>query len=250
MLEGSGALRVADALVPAHVSRQAPQRGDGAAFARLLPQVAAASKLAAPVAGDKTGAAHRAPALSSNARPAETVDAAHPRPQKATGGAKADKPGAASDAPTVQGAAVDFGPDDPEPAPQAAVEWLARAAYAQAAVVLSSGRTECLLRFASPDLGVVRVLVVQTRDGVNIRFVAEQELTRQALDRQLNQLYAALANAGVDLGVMDVVGEAGAGFPPELSDVEGEGSPGDGGRAARPRRPGSPAVMGRLDVIV
>jgi flagellar hook-length control protein FliK len=250
MLEGSGALRVADALVLARVSRQTPQRGDDAAFARLLFQVAAASKPAAPVAGGMTAAAHRAPALSSDARPASTADAGYPRPQKATGGAKADTPGAASDVPTVQGASVDFAPDDPEPAPQAAVEWLVREAYAQAAIVLSSGRAECLLRFASPDLGVVRVLVVQTRDGVNIRFVAEQELTRQALDRQLNQLYAALANAGVDLGVMDVVGEADAGFPQEPSDVEGEGSPGEGRRAARPRRPGSPPATGRLDVIV
>ena len=145
---------------------------------------------------------------------------------------------------------MDFGPDDSEPTPQAAVERLVREAYAQAAVVLSSGRTECLLRFASPDLGVVRVLVVQTRDGVNIRFVAEQELTRQALDRQLNQLYAAIANAGVGLGVMDVVGEADAGFPQEPSDIEGEGSPSEERRPARPRRSGLPTTTGRLDVIV
>ena len=57
MLEGSGALRVVDALVLARVSRQTPQRGDDAAFARLLLQVAAASTPAAPVASDMTGAA-------------------------------------------------------------------------------------------------------------------------------------------------------------------------------------------------
>ena len=275
MLEGSGALRVADASVLARVSRQTPQRGaDVAAFARLLVQVAAASKPAAPVAVDSTGdlqegdetpedgsapvvclfpdrAANGAPALSSDARPAAT--AAYPRTQKAAAGAKATSPSAAPDGPVVSGPSADFGPDDLKPTPQTAVEWLDQEAFAQAAVVLGSGRTECLLRIATPDLGVVRVLVVQTRDGVNIRFVAEQELTRQALDCQLDQLYAALAKAGVGLGIMEVVGAGDPGaaaYPPELSDVSGEEPPAPGRFAARPRRAGSLPAASRLDVIV
>jgi len=282
MLEGSGpgvpreARRVADASFLGRVPLQAAQRGEGvAAFARLLVQVAAVSKPTAPVVDDTTSESQElgdaseagslsaaslvsdrfafgALGLSSEVGPAATAGAGYPRSQKATGGARADSPSAAPDGLVAQGQSVDFGPDDLEPAPQTAVELLDQEAFAQAAVVLSSGRAECLLRIASPDLGVIRVLVAQTRDGVNIRFVAEQDLTRQALDRQLDQLYAALANAGVGLGVMEVVGagDPGAAFPSELSDGCGEGPPAPRSRAARPRRAGSPPMASRLDVIV
>ena len=134
-----------------------------------------------------------------------------------------------------------------ETAPVSAVELLDVEAFAQTAVVLHSGAATCLLRIASPDLGVVRVLVMQTRGGVNIRFVAEQDLTRQMLDRQLDQLCMALANAGIDLGEMEVIGadEPDATLPPELSDVND-----DEPRAVRPRYARSLSGANRVDVIV
>ena len=195
------------------------------------------------------GSTFTALALSADVGPAGTADTAYLRTAKATGG-KTDSAGTAPAGPVDLSQSGDSGPLSLETAPVSAVELLDVEAFAQTAVVLHSGAATCLLRFASPDLGVVRVLVMQTRGGVNIRFVAEQELTRQMLDRQLDQLYAALANAGIDLGAMDVVGEADAGFPQEPSDVVGEGSPGEERCAARPRRSGSPPATSRLDVIV
>ena len=134
-----------------------------------------------------------------------------------------------------------------EPAPVTAAKLLEVEGFAQAAAMLRSGGAECLLRIASPELGVVRVLLIQTLDGLNIRFVAEQDLTRQMLDRQLDQLRTALANAGIDLGDIEVFGadEPDATLPPELCDVND-----DEPHAARPGYGRGLSSAKRLDVIV
>lgn len=230
MLEGSGpgAARdvrcVAETAVAGRAPRQTAQRSqDATAFARLLVKIAVAGK--PPASLDKRGEGRGARDEGIAASPL-----APPPPL----GAWDDGRGNCGLAPRPSSSSL------------FRVELLDVEAFAQTAVVLRSGGAACLLRIASPDLGVVRVLVMQTRDGVNIRFVAEQDLTRQILDRQLDQLRTALANAGIDLGEIEVVGAD----EPETRD-EGRGTRDEERkeRSCLAPRP-SPLAPGWLDVIV
>lgn len=100
-----------------------------------------------------------------------------------------------------------------------------------------SGRGESLIRLKPPELGVVKVNLVQHGDGVAIRIQVEHAAPRQLLESRLGELQESLGSAGIRLEKLELV-EAGRGQGPGQDGDSGSGGEGHPGqRESRGRNP-------------